>query len=208
MREFSVLFWDFDGVIKDSVTVKSLAFEQLFLPYGKEVADRVRQHHEAHSGVSRFEKMPIYLAWAGEPVNAEQVQDFCDRFSQLVRQAVINAAWVPGVREYLQAHHTRQRFVLVTATPQEEVQQILHALKISHCFREVHGAPTPKAMAIRDVLERLQCLPEQALVVGDSESDLNAAEANNVAFMLRRTPLNRSLQERFSGATFDGLYDE
>ncbi len=208
MREFSVLFWDFDGVIKDSVTVKSLAFEQLFLPYGREVADRVRQHHEAHGGVSRFEKMPIYLAWAGEPVSAERIQDFCDRFSQLVRQAVINAAWVPGVREYLQAHHTRQRFILMTATPQEEVQQILHALKISHCFREVHGAPTPKATAIRDVLERLQCPPEQALVVGDSEADLDAAEANNVAFMLRRTPLNRSLQERFSGATFDGLYIE
>lgn len=204
----AVVFWDFDGVIKDSVTVKSVAFEQMFLPYGREVADRVRQHHEAHGGVSRYEKVPIYLGWAGESATAEQVQDFCSRFSQLVWQAVIDAPWVPGVREYLQTHHAHQRFVLVTTTPQEEIQQILHSLEICHCFREIHGAPTPKAMAIRYVLQRWQCPPEEALVVGDSETDLNAAEVNNVAFLLRRTALNQTLQEQYSGPMFNDLSRE
>ena len=203
-KAFTV-FWDFDGVIKDSVTVKSECFEQLFLPYGREVADRVRQHHEANSGVSRYEKMPIYLAWAGEPATAEKIQDFCDRFAQVVRQAVVDSPWVPGVREYFLAHHTRQRFVLVTATPQEEIQQILHSLKIAHYFREIHGSPTPKATAIRDVLQHLQCPLEHALVVGDSETDLNAAEANHVPFLLRRTALNQTLQEQYSGPMFDDL---
>ncbi len=208
LQRASIVFWDFDGVIKDSVTVKSVGFEQLFLLYGREVTDRVRLHHEAHGGVSRYEKMPIYLGWAGEPATTDQVQDFCDRFSQLVRQAVINAPWVPGVHEYLQAHHARQRFVLVTATPQEEIQEILHALDIAHCFHEVHGAPTPKAAAIRDILLRLQCPPEQALVVGDSDTDIRAAEENHVAFLLRRTVLNQTVQERYTGPMFDNLHDE
>lgn len=204
----TVVFWDFDGVIKDSVPVKTLAFEKLFLPYGREVADRVRQHHEANGGVSRYEKMPIYLGWAGRPATSDQVQDYCDRFSRLVRQAVIDAAWVPGVFEYLQAQHALQRFVLVTATPQEEIQQILLALGIFHCFCEVHGAPTPKEAAIRRVLQRLQCPVEEALVVGDSETDLRAAKANNISFLLRRTPINQSLQERYSGLVFDDFNHE
>ena len=205
LQSVSIVFWDFDGVIKDSVRVKSLAFEHLFLPYGRNIAARTVQHHEAHSGISRYEKIPIYLRWAGEPAGPDQIQDFCQRFSQLVRQAVIDAAWVPGVREYLHAYHARQRFVLVTATPQEEIQQILHALALARCFREVHGAPTPKATAIRDVLLRQKCPPEQALVVGDSESDLEAAKENQLDCLLRRSPLNQDLQERHRGLSFDGL---
>jgi phosphoglycolate phosphatase-like HAD superfamily hydrolase len=203
-----IVFWDFDGVIKDSVAVKTVGFEQLFLPYGQEVADRVRQHHEAHGGVSRYKKMPVYLEWAGETATAANIQHFCDRFSSLVQQAVIDAPWVPGVREYLLARHASQYFVLVTATPQQEIEQILGALEIAHCFREVYGAPTSKAEAIGRVLQHLKCPPVDALMIGDSETDLEAADANGVSFLLRRTALNRSLQARYSGPTFDGLKHE
>ncbi|MBI3773321.1 MAG: HAD family hydrolase [Gammaproteobacteria bacterium] len=208
MKEYNIIFWDFDGVIKESVAVKSVAFGQLFLQYGREVAGRVRQHHEAHGGVSRYEKIPIYLAWAGEAVTEDKVHDFCDKFSELVLQAVIDSDWVPGVREYLQANYARQCFILVTATPLEEIQQIVQSLQIAPYFKGIFGAPTSKTVAIRDALQRMNCSPEQALVVGDSETDLDAAKANNVAFLLRRTTLNRVLQEQYSGPMFDNLSDE
>ena len=38
IKTASVIFWDFDGVIKDSVSVKSDAFVQLFLPFGKQIS--------------------------------------------------------------------------------------------------------------------------------------------------------------------------
>ena len=205
LSKMKIVFWDFDGVLKDSVAVKSVGFEQLFLPYGQAVADRVRKHHEANGGVSRFEKMPVYLGWAGLPVTADNVQKFCDRFSTLVLQAVIDAAWVPGVREYLLARHGSQHFVLVTATPQKEIEAILHTLDIAQCFRQVYGAPTSKTAAIGAVLADLKCQPEHALMVGDSDTDFEAAQANQVSFLLRRTALNQVLQKRHVGPVFDGL---
>lgn len=205
LKRARVVFWDFDGVIKDSLTVKSDAFERLFLPYGSEIAARVRRHHEAHGGLSRFEKVPLYLDWAGEAPTPERVFEFCERFSTIVRQEVIDAPWVPGVREYLDANHLRQRFALVTATPQQEMQEILQALGIAHWFGEVHGAPTPKAAAMSLVLQRWSCQPEQSLAVGDADADFDAAEANHVTFALRRTRLNQELQERFAGPSFDRL---
>lgn len=200
-----VIFWDFDGVIKDSVAVKSIGYEQLFSFYGEEVVGKVRQHHITHGGISRYEKIPLYLGWAGEATTIDQVQTFCKRFSDLVFQAVIESPWVPGVREYLQANQTNQYFVLMTATPQEEIEQILQMLKITHCFREVHGAPTAKTAVVSNVLKRLHCLPEHALVVGDSDTDLSAAEENGVVFLLRSTPLNQELQKQFQGSSFEGL---
>jgi phosphoglycolate phosphatase-like HAD superfamily hydrolase len=203
-----LVFWDFDGVIKDSVDVKTTAFERLFLSYGVEVARRVRRHHEAHGGVSRFEKIPLYLAWAGEPASAAQVAAFCERFANSLLQAVIDAPWVPGVREYLLRHYAEQHFVLVTATPQEEIEQILAALELAYCFREVHGAPTKKASAIGAVLARQKCAPGQALMIGDAETDRQAAQANAVPFLLRRTHLNLFIQASYKGPMFDDLNDE
>jgi len=203
-----LVFWDFDGVIKDSVDVKTAAFERLFEPYGTEVARRVRGHHEAHGGVSRFDKIPLYLTWAGEPANPAQVEAFCERLSQAVLQAVIDAPWVPGVCEYLIERCAEQYFVLVTATPQKEIEHILATLELAHCFREVHGASTKKASAVGAVLARIKFTPEQALMIGDSETDWQAAQANAVPFLLRRTSLNLSIQASYGGPMFDDLNDE
>ena len=200
-----IVFWDFDGVIKDSVAAKSDGFEKLFRPFGAEVARRVRQHHEAHGGVSRYEKIPLYLGWVGESATEARIQEFCGRFSNLVLQAVIDSPWVPGVREYLRKQCDRQRFVLLTATPQEEILQILQTLDIAACFHAVHGAPASKAVALRDTLRTLGCSADQAVMVGDSEADLHAAEENRVLLLLRRTAINRSLQRRYPGPMFEDL---
>lgn len=208
LRAATLVFWDFDGVIKDSVDVKTLAYESLFLPYGEQIASRVRQHHEANGGVSRFDKIPLYLAWAGEQATPVQVEAFCARFSLAVLQAVIDSPWVPGVREYLLQHFAEKYFVLVTATPQSEIEKILASLDLCRCFREVHGAPTKKGYAVKEVLARLECAPASALMVGDAETDLQAAQSNSVPFLLRRTPLNLSLQASYSGPIFDYLNDE
>ncbi len=204
----TLIFWDFDGVIKDSVDVKTAAYTSLFLPYGQEVASRVKRHHEVNGGISRFDKIPLYLLWAGELATPERIAEVCSRFSSLVLQAVIDSPWVPGVREYLLLNSGIQYFVLVTATPQDEIQKILESLDIAQCFREVHGAPKQKTIAIKEVLSRLKCSPANALMIGDAETDLNAAQANSVPFLLRCTPLNLSIQSTYNGPMFDNLNHE
>ena len=204
----NIVFWDFDGVIKESAELKITALEQLFLPYGAEISRRVLSHHMTNQGLSRFEKLPLYLAWAGEEVTPAKVDTFCQRFSDLVMHAVINAAWVPGAREYLMRHFSTQYFVLVTATPQKEIERILEAIAIKDCFREVYGAPTRKVDAIELVLSQPQFTSTNALVIGDSEADFRAAQAHDVPFLLRCTPFNRSLQARFHGSKVDDFNDE
>lgn len=199
MKDYSLLFWDFDGVIKESVSIKADAFERLFARFGAPVAALVREHHERHTGMSRYEKLPLYLQWAGAPNSVDAVARYERLFALEVRQAVIDCPWVPGAREYLQANHPRQRCVLVTATPQEEIESILTALDIAHCFREVHGAPLAKAEVIGTCLSRLGCCHNKALFIGDSESDLEAARVAGVDFLLRCTALNGVLQRTYQG---------
>ena len=205
LESAQITFWDFDGVIKDSVSVKTLAFEKLFLPYGHEIAQKVKHHHEANGGVSRFEKIPLYLSWAGEDITEELVGNFCNRFSEAVFQSVVESPWVPGVYEYLSLNYLEKYFVLVTATPQDEIEEILSVLEIIQFFRQVFGAPTKKEDVIRSVLKEQKITPDKALMIGDADTDLYAAQANSIPFLLRRSPQNLHLQNRYDGPQFDYL---
>jgi len=198
LRQAKSVFWDFDGVIKNSLTVKADAFEQLFLPFGKDVANQVKRHHEVNGGMSRYEKLPIYLKWAGRVSSGGIIDEFERNFSKLVKQKVIDAEWVTGVLEYLNSNNPRQNFYLVTATPQQEIEDILSALEITHFFNDVIGSPTRKSKAIRQLIHRDQIIPAQSVMIGDSIVDYNAAIKNEVPFILRKTDLNKNLQSELS----------
>ena len=194
-----MIFWDFDGVIKESVDVKTHAYVTLFLHFGVELVARVREHHESHGGLSRFEKLPLYLQWAGEVSSPLLVQEYCDQFARLVVDKVINSSWVSGVEEYLRGNIHRQLFVLVSATPQQELDRILTALNLNECFVGVFGAPIEKKDAISNFLDSAAIDSRDCLMIGDAREDFQAAQANGVSFLLRRHTTNSMIFTDYTG---------
>lgn len=192
------IFIDFDGVIKESVEVKSEAFEKLFLPFGKEISKKVRNHHELNGGMSRFEKLPIYFSFAGLQVNQNLISDYSKKFSNLVITKVIDSNWVPGVKEFLKNNFEKINFFLITATPQKEIEEITKNLKIKRYFKSIIGSPTKKLNAIKDILYNYELNPNESLMIGDSENDYLAAVDNMVPFILRKTNLNKKLQNQIN----------
>ncbi|MGH8249553.1 MAG: HAD family hydrolase [Steroidobacteraceae bacterium] len=200
-----IVFWDFDGVIKDSVSVKARAFHALFLPYGREVAEKVLEHHLANCGMSRYEKLPLYLNWAGLGASDRVIQDFAAKFSDAVEDAVVQSAWVPGVQTVLATGSETSKFVLITATPQAEIERILERLAIRRFFAQIVGAPIRKAAGISAALADFGVQPECALVIGDSREDLAAAQQCGVPFLLRRTPENARTMPDYNGPQIAGF---
>lgn len=207
LQSYPTVFWDFDGVIKDSVAVKSGAYVEVFSSFGSNVTDWIKEHHELNGGMSRYEKIPLYLERAGIQISDSNVLEFCDKFSQIVVQQVISSPWVIGVGEYLQAEHANKVFILVTATPVAEIEFILERLQIRGFFRRVYGAPTRKRIAIRDAMDEFSIGPTGAIMIGDAESDMRAAKENRLAFLLRRTSFNMDLQSNFRGPQFKDFAD-
>lgn len=205
VRRAALVFWDFDGVVKESVDVKTRAFERLFAPFGPDVQARVRAHHEANGGMTRAEKIPLYLRFAGQPVSPERVTELCDAFGALVRDAVIDAPWVPGAERYLRDNPHGQRFVLVSATPQTEMDHIVDALDLRECFETVFGAPTSKADAIGTTLARAGLAASRTAMIGDASADLEAAAAHGVPFVLRVHESNGAISRRFAGDSVPDL---
>ena len=199
VQSFDVVFWDFDGVIKESVDVKTEAYVQLFRPFGRLVSERVRQHHESNGGMSRFDKIPLYLAWAGLTPTQAMISDYCNKFGCAVKQGVIESPWVLGVEQVLQNKHQNQKYVLVSATPQVELELILQELKLIDIFSAIFGAPIKKNDAIAEILSLSNVNPKLCLMIGDANADMFAADANQVNFLLRRHAGNSAVFANYSG---------
>lgn len=205
IKTAKVLFWDFDGVIKESVDVKTKAFQELFVEYGTEVTEKIRVHHEANGGMSRFEKFPIYMEFANIKATDEKVNRLCEKFSDLVLDGVVNSPWIPGAETFIRSNTNQQIFIVVSATPTEELLEIIERLNLRSSFESIFGAPTSKAEAIRTSLNRLSISAADAVMIGDASADLEAASLNKVPFILRRHYSNTKFTESFAGITINDL---
>lgn len=207
LRQHKAIFWDFDGVIKESVEIKNRAFYQLFLPFGDDVALRVCEHHVANGGMSRVDKIPLYLQWAGQNGSASMINSFCVRFGEMVLQAVIESPWVRGVESLLRTNPFRQTFFVVSATPQGELEEILRKLELTQCFSRIYGAPVQKKEAIQLAMAGQAWEPSDCLMIGDALADLEAAVANAVPFLLRRHQTNATLFSSYVGPFVEDFAD-
>jgi len=183
MRIKSIIF-DFDGVLVDSIDIKTKAFAKLFEPEGKEVVRRVVSYHLNNAGVSRYEKLRfIYKEILDRPLADYEFQLLCERFSDIVINDVIRAPYVLGAGQFLEAYAKKYRCFIVSATPQEEIKKITKKRDMLHFFKAVYGAPTQKIDAVRDVLIKEKVRPINLLYIGDAMSDYLAAKNNSVNFI-------------------------
>lgn len=208
LNQKKFLFWDFDGVIKDSVEVKTNAFKSLFKDFDPDLVNQIAEHHENNTGISRFEKIPIYLDWVGVKVNKDIVEKYMSHFSNLVMKDVVKSPWIPGVQKYLKKNKKDKSFFLVTATPKDEIEMILKKLLIHDYFIEIVGAPIKKTSAIKSIIRDYNISSKDACMIGDSDSDMEAAVNNKIDFFLKKTILNKSLQSLYKGPQFENFIDE
>lgn len=209
INKYKTVFWDFDGVIKDSVPVKTKAFLKLFEEHGEKIAKRIKEHHELHGGVSRYVKIPYYYK---EFLNIEISEDFKQKqfaeYKQLVFENVIQSDWIGGVKNYLLNHCNEQKFYIVTGTPEEEIIQILKALRIDDCFEGIFGAPAIKTEVINKILRDEQINKVDSLMIGDALTDYHAAMDNNISFLLRETDESRLHFKEINCSRVENFFDQ
>jgi phosphoglycolate phosphatase-like HAD superfamily hydrolase len=205
LRKAKLIFWDFDGVIKETSEVKSDGFRSLFLDFGKNFSQRVYEHHLENQGISRREKIALYLSWSGVLVTESLLNEYCKKFSNLVFDAVLNAPWVPGVHNYIVNNFESQKFIIISATPVEELHRILKALNFESYFVGIYGYPPKKSNTIKKSLKEIYISASDAIFIGDAEADFDAATENNIQFILRRTLSESSFQKTYEGLSFSDL---
>ncbi len=177
------LILDCDGVILESMDIKDRAFELLSEPFGKEAQEKLMLYHKLNYGMSRRVKLVwFYNELFGREPSAEETADFLRKFQDIALKALYECPLVPGIMETLQAWKGRIPIYVCSGAPHDELNDILAAKNLSSYFDGIFGSPPGKTELLRQIVNSTGFEPEECVMVGDSSTDLRAAEAVGTLF--------------------------
>jgi len=186
MKKYDAIIFDFDGVLAESVDVKTRAFEALYAEYGDRIVEQVRDYHLQHGGISRFEKFRYYHeVLLGKTLTKDEENQLGDRFSQYVEDAVVESIYVAGAYNFLENYYQSIPLFVASGTPDVELKRIVSRRNMAHYFISVHGSPAKKGDIIQDILTKHSFNPDHVLMIGDAIADYEGAIAASIKFMGR-----------------------
>lgn len=184
-KTLRALFFDFDGVIVDSIATKTEAFRILFEDYPDDVTEKVLAYHRQHGGISRVDKIALaHDQYIGSPLSGADLKDWSDRYSELVVEKVIEVPWIKGALEFLDSFLDNEVHVFViSGTPEKELKYIIEKRRIAKYFQESLGSPIKKPPHIRRLLKRYKLHPAECVFIGDALTDYEAAKETDLHFV-------------------------
>lgn len=185
--------FDFDGVLVDSVGVKTDAFLDLYPEESDEFRAEVVRHHLEHGGISRHEKIREYeRIRTGKDPNQADLDRLADQFATSVKDRVISAPEMPGASRLLEYLAGRFPLFVCSGTPEDELREIVVARGWRDHFDAVLGSPPTKTAMLFGIADRLGCATQELLLIGDSLTDMQAALQSGSPF-LHMVPLTKAI---------------
>lgn len=178
------VFWDFDGVIADSVNVKVQAFEEMFAPYGDEVLKKTMDHHRENGGISRVEKIEnSFRHYIGQPLTPQELEKQCEIYSGMVKEKVVKAPLIAGAESTLAELYPKVPMFVISGTPEDELLEIVEKRNLGRYFKRVLGSPVKKPEHVNNLLREFDFDPAGCVFIGDALTDFNAAEVTGTHFI-------------------------
>lgn len=186
LNGYATYIFDCDGVVLDSNKVKTDAFYQATLPYGKAAAQAMVDYHIANGGVSRYKKFAYFLEQI-TPAYASQQQGpdleaLLHAYASHVREGLLNCDIAPGL-ETLRKKTSEARWLIVSGGDQTELREVFTQRGIADWFNGgIFGSPDTKDEILARELATAN-IQQPALFLGDSKYDYQAASAASLDFI-------------------------
>lgn len=179
-----IIIYDFDGVIANSVNIKTEAFVELYKNYDLDIQNAIKNYHLCNGGVSRYEKFKYFHEKIlKEPINGDKINDLANKFSILVKDKIISCNYINGIEQCLKDNYKNSKQFVCTGTPEIEIIEIIEKKMLQKYFYGIYGSPSSKIDIINHILSDNHCDPKKCLFFGDAITDYNAAKSTNINFI-------------------------
>src|SRR5664279_5292976 len=163
----AALLMDFDGVILDSMELKTRAFATVYEGEAPSRLEDVLAYQRLHGGVTRRTKFEYFERNIfGRPGDRETIERLASKYRDLVYEAVVACPFVRGAEQFLKAAQGRIDLHVVSGTPQAELREIIDRRNLASYFQTIVGAPTTKRAAFQAILSESKLLPTMATAIG------------------------------------------
>ena len=177
-------FFDFDGVLLDTAIIKAQLFVDLLPGLTPTQAEATMDFCLAEGGMPRREKfIHIHRHLLNTPLTATRLEALVEKYTERVLSRVLKAPFLPGAMEAITSPNEGTLRFVISGTPHDEINAICKHLKIRRHFERVVGSPNSKPNWIGKILNHHGLDSRQAVMIGDSLPDWQAAQDTGIAFL-------------------------
>ena len=181
--------FDFDGVITESMDIKTQAFAHLFRNCSEDIIKKVIKLHLDNGGVSRFKKFKIiYRDYLNSKLTKDEEERLGKEFSEFCLSKLTTCPYVKGAEEFLEANYDKYLFFIVSGTPHDEINYIVDRRQLRKYFKGVWGTPRAKAMILKMIIKEYSLKADEVIFVGDAPTDYEGAKDTGIRFIARIAP--------------------
>jgi len=184
LNEYKVLIFDCDGVIFDSNQLKIKAMKNTLMTHfsDQNMIENCLEYFRNNFGKSRFHHIAHFLEKI-LMITSEEKSDIehmiLEDYSKKCRKLYLSAKLTPNFISFLEQCDGRK--YVASGSDQDELIDVFYQRNLDKLFNGIFGSPTPKADIIKKILE--QNKNKNAIMFGDSESDMLAAHVNKIDFV-------------------------
>ena len=176
-------YFDCDGVLLDYNKVKTKAFYELLLPYGKENANKFINYHKENGGLSRFVKLKYFFKEILKAkVKKNEIEKNLFNFSKMVSDKLKECSNTKGLESFLKKIPSNARKVVVSGGYQDELIDVLKYKNLDIYFDAIFGSPKTK-VEILQLEKSNNFLNYPSVFVGDSKIDYVVSKKFNLRFI-------------------------
>jgi len=183
MRKPEMILIDVDGTLVDSVPDLAYCVDEMMTVLGREPHGEVRVRDWVGNGVERLVRRALVGALQGEPEEADFDRAYPVFLELYAENTSRRSCLYPGVREGLdRLKAANYRLGCVTNKAAQFTEPLLKDLGVYDDFSVVISGDTltkkkPDPAPLLHAAELLGCQPSDAMMIGDSVSDVAAARA-------------------------------
>ena len=184
-NKFKVIFWDFDGVLMNSNTIRDLGFIRVLSDYPDAKVNQLMLYHQKNGGLSRYVKFRYFFEdILDQSVTDEEILHWAEKFSVIMRELLIDhTLLIDETINFVKNNHEKKMMHIVSGSDQAELRHICSELDIAKFFDSINGSPTPKKEWVREILSANSYDKKECVLIGDSVNDKEAAEVNDISFI-------------------------
>jgi haloacid dehalogenase superfamily, subfamily IA, variant 1 with third motif having Dx(3-4)D or Dx(3-4)E len=178
------IIFDFDGVIVDSMHIRSEGFREIFCEYDEQLVKKLIVYNEINGGLSRFNKIKyFYNEVLNSDISENRIQEYAEAFSKIMKEKLTSKQiLIADTVNFIKQNYSNYNFHIASGSEEKELQYLCKELEIYKYFKTINGSPKTKNELVKNIiLENNYCLNDTVLI-GDSINDYEAAVINNIGF--------------------------